>query len=472
MSVEDKKTDTASQTSLDRALGLFTGTLLVAGIMIGSGVFKKIVPMAQTGLNETWILVAWIIAGIMTMFSAFNLAGLSSLTEESGGIYEYLRLSFGNFFSFLFGWSDFAIIGAASVAALGFIFAQTINSFIPLPNPFQAWMQISIGHSIFPFADSGVKIVAIATIVVLTWVNYRGVKQSGIVNNIFTSAKILGILFLIIIGLFLAAPHYHGHNETNIATNYKQGNSFISIFFVAMLSAFWAYDGWLDLSFVTGEIKNPKRNVPLAIIMGVSIAMTLYVLVNYAYMHTLPLHTIAALGDNEIGAAAVAETLVGSIGETLISGLIMVCVFGAINAIILSHSRIYFRMAQENYFFKKAAQVHPRFRTPHIALMYTMIWSCMLVISGTFDLLTDMVIFATFLFYGLLAIALIKMKRNGMIKVKVTGYPVIQVVILLFATTLTVNTIATRPRQTLAGIALMLTGVPFYFYFKRTNSKN
>ncbi|HXB44426.1 MAG TPA: amino acid permease, partial [Puia sp.] len=289
MSVEDKKTDTASQTSLDRALGLFTGTLLVAGIMIGSGVFKKIVPMAQTGLNETWILVAWIIAGIMTMFSAFNLAGLSSLTEESGGIYEYLRLSFGNFFSFLFGWSDFAIIGAASVAALGFIFAQTINSFIPLPNPFQAWMQISIGHSIFPFADSGVKIVAIATIVVLTWVNYRGVKQSGIVNNIFTSAKILGILFLIIIGLFLAAPHYHGHNETNIATNYKQGNSFISIFFVAMLSAFWAYDGWLDLSFVTGEIKNPKRNVPLAIIMGVSIAMTLYVLVNYAYMHTLPL---------------------------------------------------------------------------------------------------------------------------------------------------------------------------------------
>src|SRR5450631_393659 len=157
---ENNKSNTASKASLNRTLGLFTGTLLVAGTMIGSGVFKKIVPMAQTGLNETWILAAWVIAGIMTMFSAFNLAGLSSLTEESGGIYEYLRLSFGNFFSFLFGWSDFTIIGAASVAALSFIFAQTINSFIPLPNPFQAWMQISIGHSIFPFADSGVKTVA------------------------------------------------------------------------------------------------------------------------------------------------------------------------------------------------------------------------------------------------------------------------------------------------------------------------
>lgn len=469
MTDQPVKASSTTEVTLDRALGLFTGTLLVAGIMIGSGVFKKIVPMAQTGLNETWILAAWVIAGIMTMFSAFNLAGLSSLTEESGGLYEYLRLSFGNFFSFLFGWTDFTIIGSASVAALGFIFAQTINTFIPLPNPFQAWEQVSIGHFIYPFADSGIKIVAIATIVVLTWVNYRGVKESGIVNNIFTSAKILGILFLIAIGLFLAVPVDHAHHTAKMIASNMQGGSFISVFFVAMLSAFWAYDGWLDLSFVTGEIKNPKRNVPLAIIMGVSIAMTLYVVVNYAYMHAMPLNALSALNTDEIGAAVVAETLIGNIGKTLISALIMISAFGALNAILLSHSRIYYRMAQEKFFFRKAARVHPRHRTPHIALLYTMVWSCILVISGTFDVLTDMVIFATFLFYGLLAVALIKMKRNGMIKVKVTGYPVIQAIIILFAATLVINTIEAQPMQTLAGMALILSGVPFYYYFKAKN---
>src|SRR5450631_826666 len=186
-----------SENTLLRALGIFTAILLVAGIMIGSGVFKKIIPMAQTGLNETWILSAWILAGVITMFGAFNLAGLASLTEESGGVYEYLRLSFGNFFSFLYGWTDFTIIGTASVAALAFIFAQTINTLIPLTNPLQQWQDISIGHLIYPFADSGIKLLAIVTTIILTWVNYRGVKESGMLNNIFTSAKILGILILI-----------------------------------------------------------------------------------------------------------------------------------------------------------------------------------------------------------------------------------------------------------------------------------
>ena len=263
---------------LVRALGLFTGILLVAGVMIGSGVFKKIIPMAQTGLGETAILIAWIIAGIITMFGAFTLSGLSSMTEESGGVYEYLRLSFGNFFSFLFGWTDFTIMGCASVAAVAFIFAQTVHALIPLPNPFIFLEQISIGNFIFPFADSGIKLLAIVAIILLTWVNYRGVQKGGIVNNIVTSAKILGILILITLGLSYIAPAVEP--ATTIKENNLQGGAFFSAMFGAMLSAFWAYDGWSNISFVTGEIKNPKRNVPLAIICGVSIAMLLYVLVN------------------------------------------------------------------------------------------------------------------------------------------------------------------------------------------------
>ena len=178
---------------LVRALGLFTGVLLVAGVMIGSGVFKKIIPMAQTGLDESSILMAWVIAGIITMFGAFTLSGLSSITEESGGVYEYLRLSFGNFFSFLFGWTDFTIMGSASVAAVAYIFAQTVHALTPLPNPLTDWEHVSIGNFIFPFADSGIKLFAIAAIILLTWINYRGVQKGGMVSNVVTSAKILGI---------------------------------------------------------------------------------------------------------------------------------------------------------------------------------------------------------------------------------------------------------------------------------------
>ena len=462
-----------SKIPLKRVLGLFTAVLLVAGIMIGSGVFKKIIPMAQTGLSETWIIAAWIIAGIITMFGAFTLSGLSSLTEESGGLYEYLRLSFGNFFSFLFGWTDFTIIGSASIAALGYIFSQTVNSLIPLPNPFESLATISIGNFIFPFANSGIKGLAILTIVLLTWVNYRGVKKGGIINNIITSAKILGILIIIVFGLFYTAPLIaHEPSLVSAHSVTLDGSAFYSAMFAAMLSAFWAYDGWATISFVTGEIKNPKRNVPLAIIIGVSIAMILYVLINYAYIQVLPLQQLSAVGENNIGAVVVAETMIGKMGRTLIVILIMVSVFGSLNAIIMSHSRVYFRMARENYFFKKFAYAHPEYRTPYVSLLYTMIWSCVLVISGTFDILTDMVIFAGFLFYALLALALLKMKRKGIIKVKVIGYPVIPVILILFSTALIINTFIVQLKYSLIGVGLILIGVPFYYYFKRNEKGN
>ncbi len=235
-----------NQPKLIRALGLFTATFLVAGIMIGSGVFKKIVPTAQTGLSESWILLAWVLAGFVTILGALNVAGLSSLTEESGGVYEYLRLSFGNLCSFLFGWTDFTIIGTASVAAISFIFSHTINSLIELPNPLAHLQDYSIGNFIYPFADSGIKILAISTIVLLTWVNYRGVRESGTINNIFTSAKIFGLLVLIVLGLFYVSPE-GSQNLSNSVENSFQGGSFFAAFFLVMLNVLWAYDGWLDI---------------------------------------------------------------------------------------------------------------------------------------------------------------------------------------------------------------------------------
>lgn len=468
MGIETTPSAEKQQPSLKRVLGLTTGILLTAGMMIGSGVFKKIVPMAQTGLSEWWIIAAWVGAGIITMFGAFTLAGLSNLTEESGGVYEYLRLSFGHFVSFIFGWTDFTIMGCASVAALGFIFAQTVNVFIPLGNPFQTLEHLSVGDIIFPFADGGIKLLAIAAIVLLTWINYRGVQNGGLVNNVVTSAKIIGILFLIVLGLSYAPVTVTEVIEVNPSSG-LHGAALLSAVLTAMLSAFWAYDGWSNVTFITGELKNPKRNIPIAIISGVAIAMLLYVLVNLAYMNVLSLDALRAVNQSSIGAAVVAETLLGKAGQSLIVVLIMISVFGSLNGIILAHARIYFRMAQEKFFFQKVATVHPVYRTPSVALIYTMVWSCILVLSGTFDRLTNMVIFAGFLFYSLIAMALFKMKRNGTIRQKLTGYPFIPAVIMLFSFALLINTVITEPVESLIGLSLVLSGILFYVYFKRKN---
>ncbi len=451
---------------LNRVIGLTTAILLVAGNIIGTGVFKKIVPMAQTGLDERYILGAWIVAGIITLFGAFTIAGLSKLTTASGGSYEYMRLCFGDFLAFLSGWSGYVIVCSGSLAAVGFIFAQSVNSIIALPNPMLGLKDVSIGNYIFPFADSGIKVLAIATIVLLTLLNYRGVKNGTVLNNIVTGAKIFGILILIIAGLFLTSPHIDYVPVDHMMT--KSAGT-VSLFFAAMLSAFWAYDGFTNVAFVAGEIKNPKRNVAIAVIVGVGLVMILYLLINYTYIKTLGLHELAGLGNNKIAATSMASSIMGDTGSLLISILIMLSSFGTLNVLVILYARLYFRMAQENFFFKSAAKVHPVYRTPYIALIYSMGWSVILVFSGTFDRLTDMSIFSAFLFYSLLAAGLIKMKENGVIKEKVPFYPWAPVIFILVTAGLLASTFINQPKLSLIGLILMLTGVPVYFLFKRRN---
>lgn len=463
----EKQTHTSAskQAALKRVISLPAGVLLVVGIVIGSGVFKKIAPMSALGLNENYILAAWIVAGIITMFGAFVISGLSTMTTEAGGVYEYLRLSYGNFLSFLFGWTAFTILGSASIAALAFIFSQSANVFLHLPDVSPALQKISIASFIYPLAGAGIKILAIAAIALLTAFNCRGVKKGTTLNTVVTSAKILGIALIIVLGLF-ASPSFNDIAVQQSTAQNLAGWALFSAFFGAMLSAFWAYDGWVNISYLSGEVVNPRRNVPLAIIMGTLLVMVLYVLANYAYMRTLPLHSLATVGDKNIAAAVVMNTLMGRTGTILIGLLIMASTFGSLNAMIIAYSRLYYKMAQERFFFVKAANIHPVTRTPNTALVYSMVWSCVLVISGTFDLLTDLVIFAGFLFYGLLAYALIKMKRKGEITAKVIGYPLVPVIVILFSLALVVNTIVIQPKQSAAGALLVLSGVPLYFYFK------
>ncbi len=455
-------------TSLKRVLGLTSGIMLVAGIMIGSGIFKKIAPMAASGLSEIDILGAWVIAGIVTMLGAFTISGLADLTTESGGEYEYLRIIFGNFTAFLFGWASFTIIGSASIAAIAFIFTQSFNALIPIGDPLTSLKDINFGGFIFPFSNSGIKIIACCMIMFLTWVNYRGTKKGAALNNGVTYLKIGGIVLLIILGFFFYDSR-NGVHEIKMASSIHSGEGFIGVFFAAMLSAFWAYDGWLNVSFVSGEIKDPKKNVPVAIIAGVSIVMLLYLLINVAFMKVLPLNKMAALSENDIAASVVAATIMGKNGSIFISILILLSTFGALNGLIITYARLYYKMAQDGFFFKQAANTHPRFNTPHVSLIISMVISCLLVFSGTFDMLTDIIVFAGFLFYALLAIGLIQMKRKGKISARLIGYPVVPILFIVFSLALLANTCIEQPKQTMFGVCLMLTGIPFYYFFKRNN---
>jgi basic amino acid/polyamine antiporter, APA family len=464
--------DTSGQNtvSLKRVVGLTSAIMLVAGNIIGTGIFKKIVPMASSGLSEKYILAAWLFAGIITMLGAFCIAGLSKLTTETGGEFEYLRLGYGDFVSFLFGWGRFSIIGSGAIAAVAFIFSQSFNSLLPLSNPFSFLKNISIGF-IHPFADSGIKLLAVGIISMLTWFNYRGIKKGTGLNNVVTISKATGILLLIVLGIFFSGSSNIG-TEASAPVKTLQGVSFISVFFAVMLNAFWAYDGFANLPAVAAELKNPKKNIPIAIITGVSVVLLLYLLINYAFMKSMSLHQLASISENKVAAIVVAKNILGRAGNSIISVLILLSTFGFLNVAILIDSRYYFRMAQKKLFFKSASLVHPVYRTPHYALLYSMIWSCVLVISGSFDVLTDMVVFGSFVFYILLAVALIKKKRKGIIKEKITAYPLAPVLFIVFMSIVLVSTIINNPVRTLTGIALILTGLPFYYFFKKQNLKD
>lgn len=449
---------------LERALGPGTAILLVISSMIGSGIFKKIAPMSATLGDGRLVLLAWVLAGLVSMFGVFTYSGLAKLTIEGGGQFEYFRIIYGDFFAFIFGWSCFTVIQSASIASIAYVFSQSVNNIFPVGNiagPLVSW-------SVFGwhvFSDSGVKLITILTIVLLTAINYFGVKKGGALNNIFSISKILGILFLITAAFLLS-----GHREGDLGNTVEVPHAlpFLPAMFAAMLAAFWAYDGWINITYIGGELKNPKRNIPLSIITGTAFVMLIYFLVNFAYLRVLPLQHFLDINNSQdtIAAAEVAQAMMGRTGFLLLSVLILLCTFGATNATLMSSPRIYHRMAEKGLFFKSFGAVHPAYHTPYKSLLLQMAWSSVLVLTGTFDQLTNMLIFASFIFYGSGALGLLIMKRRGVIRARVFGYPWIPVLYALFCAGLVLNTLLTDFRESAWGLLLMCTGIPLYFYFR------
>ena len=449
-------------------IGVSTATFLVVSVIIGSGVFKKLAPMSQELGSPLLVILCWVLAGLISLAGALSTAEMVSMFPNSGGEYFYFQKVYGRFFSFMYGWASFTVIKTASIASLAYIFAQSLTSLFPLP---------IVGDSISFFGKAisqalFIKIVASFLIIALTLLNYRGAQFASKLSTVLTYLMLTSIVAFLAIGFgssqgsmanittpsqLLNAPDLHGF-------------SLLKALFVASLGAFWGYEGWNGIAYIGEEIKNPKRNLPLALGIGTLIVMTAYVLLNIVFVYILPIDYFIQLTPNKIAAVEVAGKLSGHIGMVLVASLIVVTTLNATNSTILTSARMMYAMARDKLFFYKAANVHPKYNTPDIALFIQAFWAIALVFSGSFDQLTDMLVFASFIFYGSTALGVIILRVKHPEyerKYKVIGYPFVPGLFLLFCAALFVITIFNKPYEAIWGLSLIATGFPVYWYLNR-----
>ena len=420
--------------------------------------------------SSGWVLAAWAIAGLITLMGALCNAEVAGLLADTGGEFAYYKKIYNKFFAFMFGWSLFTVIQTAAISSIAYVFAQSLDSIVHLPQLLQNYSDFSIGGIFYPFAGFSVKLAAILLIVLLTWINSRGIKTGVGVSNAILLMVFAGIALIVFFGL--SSEHAVMSRSLELET-VSNSPVTISALFTAMLAAFWAYQGWYSIGFIGGEIKDAKRTLPKGVVIGVFIVIGIYLLVNATYLSLL---SIPALSDiyksgNQIAAIEAVRTFWGDNGALFISVLILITTLGCTNASILTGARPYYAMAKEGLFFSKAGLLNDK-HAPANSLNLQCIWASVLVLSGSFDQLTDMLIFAVFIYYGATALGVFILRRKmpGAARpYKVWGYPFVPAIFILFCTGLLFNTFFTRPREAAIGLVLMLTGVPMYFWFKRSN---
>lgn len=462
----------ATASVLNRSLGLSLVVVVVVGNIIGSGIYKKVAPMAAELHAPGWVLLCWILGGLITLFGALSNAEVAGMLADTGGEYAYYKTIYNRFFAFLFGWSLFTVIQTAAISSLAYVFAQSLHSILPVPPLLPSLEAIHIGHVFYPFADLNVKLPAIILILALTWINVKGVKTGAHFGTVILLLVLAGILLIIVAGL--------GSTSSDVADTVRMktthGTSVSpSNIFTAMLSAFWAYQGWAGIGYIGGEVKNAHRNIPKGIAIGVFSVIALYLLINVTYLSLLPVPVLEQihLSGNKIAAVEAVRVFWGATGVLFISVLILLTTLGCTNATILASSRPYFAMAREGLFFRNAGTLN-KAQAPATSLLYQCIWACLLVFSGTFDQLTDMIIFAVFIYYGATTLGVFILRKrlpNHPRPYKVWGYPFVPAIVVLFCAVLFLNTIVTRPREAAIGLILMGTGVPMYWWFKKVNGR-
>ena len=449
-------------------IGFSTATFLVVSVIIGSGVFKKLAPMSQELGSPLLVILCWVVAGLISLAGALSTAEMVSMFPNSGGEYFYFQKVYGRFFSFMYGWASFTVIKTASIAALAYIFAQSLTSLFPLPivGDSASFLGIAITQALF------IKLVASFLIIALTLLNYRGAQFASKLSTVLTYLMLTSIVAFLAIGFGSSEGSMANITTASQLPNAPDlhGFSLLKALFVASLGAFWGYEGWNGIAYIGEEIKNPKRNLPLALGIGTLIVMTAYVLLNIVFVYILPIDYFIQLTPNKIAAVEVAGKLSGHIGMVLVASLIVVTTLNATNSTILTSARMMYAMARDKLFFYKAANVHPKYNTPDIALFIQAFWAIALVFSGSFDQLTDMLVFASFIFYGSTALGVIILRVKHPEyerKYKVIGYPFVPGLFLLFCAALFVITILNKPYEAIWGLSLIATGFPVYWWLNR-----
>ncbi len=462
-----------SRGELLRSLGLWTAIFAVIGSVVGSGVFKKAAPMAAAFPAPWFVLLAWALAGLVTLAGALTNVEVAGLIAEPGGQYAFFRRMYGNLFAYLYGWSSFAVIESATIAGVGYVFAECINELVRLPQPPPEWQAVSLFGLFFPFQNFGTKLATIIAIVVLTVANRRGIELGGLLSNILTVAKLFGITLVILFGLTLGGGQLGLLVDARAATPQSPGAfGFTGALFSAMLGAFWAFQGWNSITMLGGEVRDPKRNIPIAITRGVLAVICIYVLVNGVYFYIMPAGEIAALAqrENSIVAIEVVRRVAGEGGSRAVTLLILLSTFGTLHVTILTASRIYYAMGTEGVFFRGTGTAHPAYRTPSRALILQGIWSALLVLSGTFDQLTDRLVFASFIFYGMGALGVfvlrVKMKDHER-PFLAWGYPWVPAAYVAFCAALLAVTVVRAPLDAGIGSGLVLAGLPLYWFWRK-----
>jgi APA family basic amino acid/polyamine antiporter len=470
-----------ANTNFKRTLGLYTAISLVIGTVIGSGIFMRPAEMASLLGSPLLILLVWVIGGLLSLFVAMVIAEVGAMLPETGGQYFFMRKMYGDFWAYLYGWANFSVINTAGTAGIAFICSQYVEYFFKLPRFSQAVEQSFKIHlpfigDILPLENMGVKCLTILLLVILTIISYRSTKTGGIIQVIFTAAKVLAIV-LLIGGLFF---YKHG-GVKNIATSSSIikpiGFALFAAIIAACNGALQAYDGWGTMVNVAGEIKNPQKNIPKSLFIGLFSCIAIYITITVAMMYVLPVDEMAT---SSLVASDAAAKVFGNIGGGIIAFLICLSVLGVTNASILAPPRMTFAMAQEGKFFAFAGKVHPKYNTPGNAMLLHLAWMIIMVFSGSFYILADMYIFVTWLFNLMLVagVFILRKKMPDAIRpYKVWGYPLVPVIALLCTTLYLCVTLyndisaynggKTNLINSVFGIALTAIGIPFYYYFKK-----
>ena len=451
--------------SLRRDMGIWTAVAIVVGTVIGSGIF--IVPKTMIlQMGSPWLVLGvWVFGGALTLAGALTYAELAAMMPEAGGEYVYLKAAYGPFWGFLYGWTQMWVAKSASVATLATGFFYYLANFLPGLESVVARIPLPIGENGGPLEIRAGQLLAMAVILGLGFVNWLGVRQGAGLQVTVTLVKVALLAAVVGCGLLFGQAH-----AANLSTSVAARGGAAG-FFAALVAALWAYDGWNNVGMVSGEIRNPQRNLPLALILGTLLVILIYLAANVAYFAVLPASAVAS--SNRV-AAEMLRKILGSWGAAAVSVAAMISIFAALNGSILTGSRVPYALARDGYFFRPFARVHPERHVPGFSILALSAWSAVIVLSGRYDQLFTLVIFPSWILYGMAtaSVLVLRFKYPNMVRpYRTLGYPVVPVVFVLVAALLLGFTLKNSPRESGLGLVLIAAGIPFYRNWSRKARK-